>query len=65
MSQLVPPPMPRMVEAIRVVAAQYEKKFAWEVISHHRNQERDMLVALARSDASAAFVRVPLAYDRA
>jgi len=40
-----------LATVVRVASAQYEKKFAAEVIRHKRNKERDMLVALS------AFVR--------
>ena len=48
MSQaILPQPLPALTDVVRAVAAPYEKKFSYQVITHHRNVERDMLVALA------------------
>ena len=38
---------PTLATVVRVVSAQYEKKFAVQVIHHRRNHHRDMLVALS------------------
>lgn len=46
MSQLIQPPT-TIATAVRAASAQYEKKFAAEVIRHKRNKERDMQVALS------------------
>jgi hypothetical protein len=42
---------PTLATVVRIASAQYEKKFAAQVIHHRRNHQRDMLVALS------AFVR--------